>query len=97
MSFLIMIIVFSFHYRGKFQKFHEFEEFDEFKSEFEYIWQLGFECKHVGSVDFVGPATRCQCYQHQWLFFITVMYSTNCILQTVNMNIYCNIINVIRK
>ena len=50
-----MIIVFLFHYRCKFQ---EFVEFDEFKSEFEYIWQLGFECKHVGSVGFVGPATR---------------------------------------
>ena len=77
MSFLIMIIVFLFHYRGKFQ---ELEEFDQFKSEFECIWQLGFECKHVGSVGLIGPATRCQCYQHQWLFFITVMYSTNCIL-----------------
>ena len=44
------------------------------------MWKLGFEygheCEHVGSVDFVGPATRCQCYQHQWLFLIAVMYST---------------------
>ena len=32
------------------------------------MWKLGFEygheCEHVGSVDFVGPATRCHCYQH---------------------------------
>ena len=44
------------------------------------MWKLGFEygheCEHVGSVDFVGPATRCHCYQHQWLFLIAVMYST---------------------
>ena len=27
-------------------------------------------------VDFVGPVTRCQWHQHQWLFLIAVMYST---------------------
>ena len=25
---------------------------------------------------FGGPAIRCECYQHQWLFLIAVMYST---------------------
>ena len=36
----------------------------------------GNECEHVGPVDPVGPVIRCQCYQHQWLFPLEVMYST---------------------
>ena len=45
------------------------------KNEFKLGSKHGSECEHVGSVDFVGPAVICQCYQHQWLFLIAVMYS----------------------
>ena len=55
-----------------------------FRDIFEHIWigrdefklgsKHGSECEHVGSVDFVGPVIRCQCYQHQWLFLIVVVY-----------------------
>ena len=70
----MIIFVFLFHFRGIFK--HIWIGRDEFKLEFKH----GSECEHVGSVDFVGPATRCQYYQHHWLFLIAVMYSTklNC-------------------
>ena len=70
LSFLMITIVFLFHFRG------ELEFKLEYELGFEYIWIWnGKECEHVGSVDFVGPATRCQCYQPQWLFLIAVICS----------------------
>ena len=80
LSLLMITIVFLFHFRGEFEFEFEFELKLEcelgFGFGFEYIWIWnGKECEHVGSVDFVGPATRCQCYQPQWLFLIAVIYS----------------------
>ena len=83
------IIVFLFCYRGE---FGEFESGFEFECEFELEIGTGM----FGSVDLGGSTTRCQCYQHKWLFLLVVMYST-ILYYIVNMNIYCNIINVIRK
>ena len=56
-----------FFYRGEFQ-------FGEFESGFEL--ECEFETGMFGSVDFGGSTTRCQCYQHKWLFLLVVMYST---------------------
>ena len=61
--------VFLFHFRGLFE--YIWIGRDEFKLGSKH----GSECEHVGSVDFVGPVIRCQCYQHQWFFLIAVMYS----------------------
>ena len=71
----MITIVFLFHFRGKLEFKLECELGFGFGFEYIWIWN-GKGCEHVGSVDFVGPAIRCQCYQHQYLFLIAVMYST---------------------
>ena len=60
----MITIVFLFHFRGKLAFKLECELGFGFGFEYIWIWN-GKECEHVGSVDFGGPAIRCQCYQHQ--------------------------------
>ena len=88
----MITIVFLFHCRGKLEFKLECELGFGFAFEYKWIWN-GKECEHDGSVDFVGPAIRCQCYSTP----IVILNCCDVFNQTVNMNIYCNIINVIRK
>ena len=61
LSFLMITIVFLFHFRGKLEFKLECEL--GFGFAFEYIWNWnGKECEHVGSVDFIGPATNTNGY-----------------------------------
>ena len=69
LSFLMTIIVFLFYHRGEFGEPCEFVE-----SGFEFELEIGTGM--FGSVDLGGSTTRCQCYQHKWLFLLVVMYST---------------------
>ena len=62
------IVFFMFNYRG-----------EEFKhGEFQFGFELECKCETgmFGSIDFGCSSTRCQCYQHKWLFLLVVMYST---------------------
>ena len=45
-----------------------------FESGFEFELEIGTGM--FGSVDLGGSTTRCQCYQHKWLFLLVVRYST---------------------
>ena len=59
-----------FNYRGKYRKCEEYNEYNEEFKHGEFPFGL------FGSIDFGCSSTRCQCYQHKWLFLLVVMYST---------------------
>ena len=68
---LYSLNLFLFYYRGDPCEPCKFGE-----SGFEFEFELEIGTGMFGSVDLGGSTTRCQCYQHKWLFLLVVMYST---------------------